>query len=158
MRQCKTEAILTNLGTFRHNQTFPGIIQAYSGILRTLSYRDIFKTVVYPKPWHIQNQKHIQNSGIFTTLVYSEPVYIQNAGIFKIWGIFRILSHIYDEALIIFTAILIFKNYNCFCKACCVAINILSWYLQRQLCYVVKSDARRSRGLRIFEILIDMFK
>ena len=55
-------------------------------------------TVVYPEPWHIQNQKHIQNPGIFATLVYSEPLYIQNAGIFKIQGIFKTLSNIYNEA------------------------------------------------------------
>ena len=36
-------------GIFRHNQTYPGIIQAYSGIFRTLCYPDIFKTVVYPE-------------------------------------------------------------------------------------------------------------
>ena len=125
MGECKTKAIQTNLGTFRHNQTYPGIIQAYSGIFRTLCYPDIFKTVVYPEPWHIQNQKHIQNPGKFTTLVYSEPRYIQNAGIFKIWGIFRYRPRIYYEALIDFTAIIIFTNYNYFCKACRVEVNIL---------------------------------
>ena len=69
--------------------------------------------------WHIQNQKNIQNPGIFTTLLYSnsEPRYIQNASIFKIWGIFRTLPYIYDEALIIFMAIIIFANYNYFRKA-----------------------------------------
>ena len=108
MGKCKTKAIQTNLGTFRYNQTYPGIIQAYSGIFRTLCYPDIFKTVVYPGPWHIQDQKHIQNPDIFTTLVYSEPRCIRNAGIFKIWGICWI--HIYDKALIINTAIIIFTN------------------------------------------------
>ena len=63
MGECKANAIQINLGTFRHNQTYPGIIQAYSGI-------------------------------------------------------FRALSHIYDEALIIFTAIIIFTNCNYFHKAC----------------------------------------
>ena len=43
---------------------------------------------------------------------YSEPCYIQNTGIFKIWGIFRTLSHIYDETLIICMAIIVFTNYN----------------------------------------------
>ena len=125
MGECKTKAIQTNLGTFMHNQTNPGIIQTHSGIFRTLCYLDIFKTVVCPEPWHIQNQKHIQNPGIFTTLVHSEPHYIQNAGIFKIWGIFRTLSYIYDEALTIFKAIIIFTNYNYFGKACRVEINVL---------------------------------
>ena len=47
----KAKAIQTNLGTFRHNQTYPGIIQAYSGIFRepcvTLIY---FITVIYLEP------------------------------------------------------------------------------------------------------------
>ena len=29
MGECKTKAVQTNLGTFRHNQTYPGIIQVY---------------------------------------------------------------------------------------------------------------------------------
>ena len=100
MGECKAKAIQANLGTFRHNQTYPRIIQAYSGIFRTLCYPDIF-----------------YNYGISRTLTYSEPEayseprYIQNAGVFKIWGIFRTLSHIYDEALIIYTAVIIFTNY-----------------------------------------------
>ena len=60
---------------FRQIQAYPGIIQAYSGIFRTLC-----------------------NPGIFTTLVYSEHRYIQNAVIFKIQDIFRTLPNIYDEA------------------------------------------------------------
>ena len=80
----KTKAIQANLDTFRHNQTYPGIIQAYSDRFRPLCYSDIFKTMVYPEPQHIQNYKHIQNPGIFRTLVHSEPRYIQNTGIFKI--------------------------------------------------------------------------
>ena len=51
MGKCKTKAIQTDLGTFRHKhiQTYPGIIQAYSGIFRTPCYPDMFKTVVYPE-------------------------------------------------------------------------------------------------------------
>ena len=97
MAKCETKATQTGLGTFRHNQAYPGIIQAYSGIFKTLCNPGVFRTVVFPEPWHIQNQKHILNSGIFTTLVYSELPYIQNADIFKIAGIFRTLSNIYDE-------------------------------------------------------------
>ena len=51
MGECKTKAIQTDLGTFRHNQTF----RNYSGIFRALSYPDIFKT------------------DISRTLTYSEP-------------------------------------------------------------------------------------
>ena len=50
MGECKTKAIQTNIGTFRHNQAYPGIIQAYSGIFGTLPSPDIFKTLVYPEP------------------------------------------------------------------------------------------------------------
>ena len=49
----KAKAIHTNLGTFRHNQAYPGIIQAYSGTFRTLCYPDLFKTMLYREPWHI---------------------------------------------------------------------------------------------------------
>ena len=72
MGKCKTKAIQKDLGTFRHNQAYPGIIQAYS---------EPCVILVYSEP-----------------LVYSEHRYIQNAGIFKIRGIFRTLSNIYDEA------------------------------------------------------------
>ena len=92
MGECKAKAIQTNLGTFRHNQTYPGKIQAYSDL---------------------------------EPCVYLEPRYIQNTGIFKIWGIFRTLPHICNETLIIFTAIIIFINYNYFRKACRIEINIL---------------------------------
>ena len=58
---------------------YSGIIQAYSGIFKTMCNPGILRTVVYPEPWHIQNQKHIQNLDIFANLVYLEPQYIQNA-------------------------------------------------------------------------------
>ena len=35
MGKCKTKAIQTDLGLFRHNQAYPGIIQACSGIFST---------------------------------------------------------------------------------------------------------------------------
>ena len=73
MGECKAKAIQTSLGSFRHNQTYPGIMQAYSGIFRTLCHPDIF-----------------YNCGISRTLTYSEPEayseprYIQSVVIFKI--------------------------------------------------------------------------
>ena len=86
----------------RHIQVYSGIIQAYSETCVTLACsefwyiqnhaifktRDIFRTLVYPKLGHIQNQRHIQNSGLF-----------QNPGIFRTGGIPRTLSNIYDRAL-----------------------------------------------------------
>ena len=50
MGKCKTKAIQTDLGTFRHNQAYPGIIQAYSGIFRTCVTLIYFQTVAYPEP------------------------------------------------------------------------------------------------------------
>ena len=50
MGKCKAKAIQTNLGTFRHNQTYPGIIQAYLGIFKTLYNPGMFRNVVYPEP------------------------------------------------------------------------------------------------------------
>ena len=46
----KKAAIQTKLGTFRHNKTYPGIIQAYSSTFRTLCYPGIFKTMICPEP------------------------------------------------------------------------------------------------------------
>ena len=42
MGEYKIKAIQTNLGTFRHNQTYPGITQAYL----EPSYPDRFKSVM----------------------------------------------------------------------------------------------------------------
>ena len=107
MGKCKIKVIETDLGTFKHNQAYAGIIQAYPGIFKTLYNPGIFRTVLYSESWYVENQKHIQNPGIFTSLVYSEPPYIQNASTFKIGGIFRTLSNMYDELfwqiIIIFT-------------------------------------------------------
>ena len=73
MGECKTKGIQTNLGTFRHNQAYPGIIYSYLGIFRTLSHRDIFKTVVHPELLTYSEPE-----------AYSEPRFIQKVDIFKI--------------------------------------------------------------------------
>ena len=79
MGEYKAKPIQTNLGTLRHDQTYPGIIQAYSGIFRTLCYPDIFYNCGISRTQnHIQNQKLIQNPGIFRTVLYSERWHIQN--------------------------------------------------------------------------------
>ena len=36
--KCKTKAIQADLGIFRHNHAYPGIIQAYSEPCATLAY------------------------------------------------------------------------------------------------------------------------
>ena len=65
----------------------------------------MFRTLVYSESWHIQNQKHIQNSGRSKNLEHSEPEtyseswVIQNPGIFRTAYILRTLSNIDDGAL-----------------------------------------------------------
>ena len=55
MGKCKTKAIQTEIDIFRHNQAYPGIIQAYS----TQCNSSIFRAVAYPEPetysepWHV---------------------------------------------------------------------------------------------------------
>ena len=46
MGECKTKAIQIDLGTFRHDQTYSGIIQAYLEPCLTL----IYLKLVYPEP------------------------------------------------------------------------------------------------------------
>ena len=69
MFECKAKPIQTNLGTFRHNQTYSGIFQVYLEPCVTLIYfitvvypePNIFRTTLYSERWHIQNLRHIQN-------------------------------------------------------------------------------------------------
>ena len=106
-KQKKTKSIQTNLGTFSHNQTHPGIIQAYLKPYVTLTYLKL----TYSEPEAYSETQHIHNNGIFRTLYIQNPV------------------NIYDETLIIFTVITIFTNYDYFCKACRVEISILRQFL-----------------------------
>ena len=59
MGKCKTKAIQTEIDIFRHNQAYPGIIQAYSTHCVTLAYLE---------PWHIQNTDIFRTRNIFKTL------------------------------------------------------------------------------------------
>ena len=58
MGKCKTKAIQAYLGTFKHNQAYPGIIRAYSGIFGTRCNRGI-------EPWYIQNPDIFSNYNYF---------------------------------------------------------------------------------------------
>ena len=67
----------------RLNQTYPRIIQAYSGIFKTLSYPEIFKTGISRTPTYYKQEaysepRHIHNPAIFRTPLYSERWHIQN--------------------------------------------------------------------------------
>ena len=55
MDKCKTKVIQTDIGIFRHNQVYPGIIQAYSDIFKALcNPGSIFRAVVYLETLHLQ--------------------------------------------------------------------------------------------------------
>ena len=75
--------------TKKHDEAYPRIIQAYSGIFRDPCNPEIFRTVVHPEPWHIHN------TGIFRTPVYSErwhiqkPRHIQNDFKHLWWSVLR---------------------------------------------------------------------
>ena len=80
MVKCKTKAIQIDLGRFRHNQAY--------------SKPCVNWAVVYPEPWHIQNQKHIQNHCIFRNPVNLKLWHIQNARLIQTSA----MSNIYDQA------------------------------------------------------------
>ena len=71
MGTCKAKADQEDLGICRHflaysdifrdNYVYSGIIQAYSGIFRTLCNAGIFKTMGYSEPWNIQDPTYIHN-------------------------------------------------------------------------------------------------
>ena len=77
MGKCKTKAIQTDLHSSRHNQAYPGIIQAYSKPCVTLEYLE---------PRYIQNpinQKHIQNPRLIQTSTTSniyDKAFSENSG------------------------------------------------------------------------------
>ena len=146
MGECKTKAIQTNLGTFRHNQTYPGIIQAYSCIFRTLCNPGIFKIVVCPEPWHIQGERDIWNPGIFTTLVYLEPC--QTSTFFA--SIFNGYNY--------FTNYIDFRSTS-LRRFLLHEINII-YFFNTGLIFTPEVVPSASGGWRpwIFDILIDIFK
>ena len=80
MGKYKTKAIQADLGMFMHNQAYSGIIQAYTDAQRTLCNPGTFRTLALSKlaacsePWYIQNP----NPGLFRNPVYPEPWLIQN--------------------------------------------------------------------------------
>ena len=57
----------TDFGTFKHNQAYPQIIQAYSKPCVTLTYLE---------PWYIQNPNIFKIRNMFRNLVNLEPWYI----------------------------------------------------------------------------------
>ena len=75
MGECTAKVTQTNLGTFRHNQTYPGNILGYSDIFRILCYPNM----LYDIYCDISRTLYIfRTRSISRTPVYSEPRYIQN--------------------------------------------------------------------------------
>ena len=72
--ECKIKAIRKDLGTFKHNQVYPGIIQAYLEPCATLNIynRNTSRTLAYSEPEAYSEPWHIDNSGIFRTTTYSK--------------------------------------------------------------------------------------
>ena len=70
MGKCKANAIQTNLGTFRYDQTYPGIIQAYLEPCLAVTYlKLLFK---HNGPEAYREPRHIHDPAIFRTLAYSK--------------------------------------------------------------------------------------
>ena len=104
----RTLSTIVNSDIFRHIHVLFRHIQQYCGIFRILFDSCTFRTLPYPKYWHIYNLRCIQNSvkvysGMLRTLCnarllrnvpYSELCHIQNFAIFRTWGILRTLSNI----------------------------------------------------------------
>ena len=62
MGKCKTKAIQTDLGTSRHNQAYPGIIQVYLKPSVTLTFLE---------SWYFRKPDIFKTTNILRTLVYS---------------------------------------------------------------------------------------
>ena len=72
----KTKPIQADLGIiFRRNQTYSGVIQAYSGIFRILCNPGIFRTQVNPSIFRTLAYAELVYS---ESEIYSEPWYIQS--------------------------------------------------------------------------------
>ena len=92
MRKCKTKAIQTYFGTFKHDQANPRTILAYSKPCLTLAYLET---------WYIQSPDTFKIRNMFRTLVYSvrtsvysELWHIQNPRLIQTYT----MSNIYDVA------------------------------------------------------------
>ena len=63
-------------GTFRHNQTYLGIIQEYSGLFKSLCNLGLSESKPCSQPWYIQTIRR------FRTLAYLEPWFMETIWIF----------------------------------------------------------------------------
>ena len=135
MDKCKTKAIQTGFGTFRHNQAYPGITQAYSKPCVTLTYLE---------PWYIQNPNIFKIRIIFRTLVYLELWNIQNPKLIQTSAMKRFVKIVYGKQ---------FRSVS-LTRSLFHEINIMRYLLLRQLLYVKKTIARESAEGREFLIYL----
>ena len=106
MSECKTRTTQTNLGTFRRNQTYSGIIQAYLEPCLTLTYL---------KLWYIQNPNTFRTRGIFATQAYSRPSLFRTPLYSESWHI-QNLRHIQNPVAHLWWSINYFDGCNYFHK------------------------------------------
>ena len=85
MGKYKTKVIQANLGILTHIPTYsePCVTLRYSEPLQIQNQMRIqnlsrFRALVCSKPWHILNQRYIDDPDIFRTQTYLEPKYIQS--------------------------------------------------------------------------------
>ena len=104
------KAIQKTLGTFRHNQTHPWIIQAYLDILITMC------TLTYLKLWYIQNLNIFRTRSIFTTPAYSQPWYIRTQLYSERCRYIQNLRHIQNLVLHLQWSVNYFHGYHYFHK------------------------------------------
>ena len=140
MGKCKTKAIETDLGTFRHNQASskPCVSLAQSE-QQYIQNRDIFKT-----------------RNILGTLVYSEPRCIEDSDIFKVEGLFRHLRcQVPTMKRFVKTANgKQFRNTSLW-RSLLHQTNIMTQLLQRQLFYVKKIAQEGAGDREIYIIQIN---
>ena len=79
--------------------------------LNIFKIRGIFRSLVYQKLLHIQNQRHIENPGLFRTLGYSEPEAYSEACQTSLMERFEKLL----KAIIIFASYNFFRSISCSC-------------------------------------------
>ena len=113
MGKCKTKAIQTDLGTFRHNQ----------------AYSKPFVSLAYSEPWYIQNPDIFKTRNIFRTPVHWRLWHIQSPRLIQTSAMKRFVKTVNGKK---------FCNIS-LRRSLLHGINILRWLLQRFFFYVKKT-------------------
>ena len=161
MGKRKIKVIQTDLGTLRHNQANPGIIQAYSKLCVAFAYlvqwyiqwyiwhkldcyAELLSRKIKIKEIKKREKREPRNifkaRNIYKTLVYSEPRYHQNSDIFKIQGLFRHLRRQTSEYKLLLSLF--------------YEINIMRQLLKSQLFFVKELSHEGGRDFEFFIYLL----